>query len=369
MAGNSIVWVAVVIRMGCNASARIAAQLSLTKEEVETLRRDIRNSSELRTAIEQELVKVRTSATVLTSENEKLKHDLILKAGDGGGLNASVFESAREEQERSREWIVFEIRECNNVLSSLTKMHGSDESGATGREVKKLMENLEESQYVIDKLKDFSDWKYKRMRLDLEGMLDNRAAWLQLLHAYEEDIKMNVEQLDRDSAGRLKPQLMEIRAKMGRLPSAAQSLERLKAIREIDKTVSALRVSSSSEVDSETKAFIAKQAEDIKNLTQRLASQRKAEEDRKGAYEKDLSLKEVHIKHLENKVKDLSRPSIAEGDAKSKDKELERLKKEMNALKAAQKSAEEQLEAANKTNEDLAEQVRAQEEELESLRS
>lgn len=354
--------------MGCNASARIAAELATNKKEQEEVRREIHNSTELRQAIEAELIKVRTSATLLTSENEKLKHDLILKAGDGGGLNASVFESAREEQAKSREWIEYEINQCNEVLSALTRMHGSDESGATSRELKRLMEVLEENQYSIDKLREFSEWKYKRMLQDLEGMLDNRAAWMQLLHAYEEDIKREVEQLDRDTGGRLKPQLAEIRAKMGRLPSSAQALERLKAIREVDRTVNNLKVSSSSEVDSETRAHISKQAEDIKTLTQRLAAQRKAEEDRKNAFEKDLNLKEVHIKHLENKVKDLSRPSIAEGDAKSKEKEMERLKKELNAVRTAQKSAQEELEATNKTNEDLTEQIHAQEEELESLR-
>lgn len=339
--------------MGCSASQRLTAQLNLTKDEVEQLKRDIKNSAELRLAIESELVKVRAQATSLTSDNERLKHDLILKAGDGGALNASVFESAREEQERFKDWVRVEVREGNGLLSAIVKMHGLDETGTTARELKKQMDALEQSDYSVEKLKEFSVWKYKQTRLELEGLMDDRAVWVTFLQSYEDELRNLLDQTNREHGVKVRSQLAEITARLSRLPSAAQPLSRLKALRELEKQLCGLRVSSASDVDSETKAQISKQAEEVKQLTQRLAAQRKLEEERKAAAEKEMSLKEVHIKHLENKVKDLSRPSIADSEMKAKDRELERLKNDILKAREATRAAQEQLAAANQTNEEL----------------
>jgi hypothetical protein len=103
-----------------------------------------------------------------------------------------------------------------------------------------------------------------------------------------------------------------------------------------------------------------------------LVAQRKVEDERKAAAEKELSLKEVHIKHLENKVKDLSRPSLADSEVKAKEREMERLKSEVLRLADVQKQAEEKeqaLSAANNQNALLTERLRAQEEELSRLRT
>jgi len=343
--------------MGCSASQRLTAQLNLTREEVDQLKRDIKNSAELRLAIETELVKVRGQATSMTSDNERLKHDLILKAGDGGALTASVFESAKEEQERFKTWVRLEVREGNGLLSAIVKMRGVDETGTTARELKKQMDALELADYAVDRLKEFSVWKYKQTRLELEGLMDDRATWITFLQSYEDELRSLLDQTNREHGIKVRSQLAEISARLSRLPSAAQPLSRLKALRELEKQLCSLRINSASDVDSETKTQINKQAEEVKQLTQRLAAQRKMEEERKSAAEKELSLKEVHIKHLENKVKDLSRPSIADSEMKAKDREFERLKADLLKTKEATRAAQELLETAKQTNEDLQQRV------------
>ena len=343
--------------MGCSESQRLAAQLNLTREEVEQLKRDIKNSAELRLAVETELVKVRTQATSMTSDNERLKHDLILKAGDGSALNASVFESAKDEQERFIAWVRLEVREGNGLLSALVKMRGVDETGLVARELKKQMDGLEQNDYSVDRLKEFSTWKYKQARLELEGLMDDRATWISFLQAYEEELRSLLDQTNREHGIKVRSQLAEISARLSRLPSSAQPLSRLKALRDLDKQLCTLRISSASDVDSATKTQINKQAEEVKQLTQRLAAQRKMEDERKSAADKELSLKEVHIKHLENKVKDLSRPSITDSEVKAKDRELERLKSDMLKAREATRAAQEQLELAKQTNEDLQQRV------------
>ena len=339
--------------MGCNASQRLTAQLNLTREEVEQLKRDIESSKGLRTAIETELLKVRTQAATSTSENERLKHEIILNAGDGGSLTAYVFESAREEQENFKDWVRMEVLEGTGLMSALVKLHGVDETGAVARELKKQLDTLEQSDYAADKLKDFSAWKYRQTRLELEGLMDSHSSWITFLQAYEEELRSLLDQTNREQGIKVRSQLAEISARLGRLPSAAQPLSRLKALRDLEKQLCTLRISCNSDVDSDSRAQINKQAEEVKQLTQRLAAQRKMEDERKAAAEKELSLKEVHIKHLENKVKDLSRPSIGDSEVKAKDRELERLRSEMLKTKEATRAALEQLEVANQTNEAL----------------
>lgn len=343
--------------MGCSASQRLTAQLNLTREEAEQLKCDIKDSAELRLAIETELLKVRSQATTLTSDNERLKHDLILKAGDGGALGASVFESAREEQDRFKDWVRMEVQEGNGLLSAINKLHGVDETGSTARELKKQMDILEQTDYAVDRLKEFSTWKYRQTRLDLEGLMDRRNTWVTFLQAYEDELHSLLDQINREHGVKIRSQLAEISARLGRLPSAAQPLSRLKTLRDLDKQLCALHLSSSSDVDVDSRAQINKQTEEVKQLTQRLAAQRKVEEERKAAAEKELSLKEVHIKHLENKVKDLSRPSVADSEMKAKDRELERLNKDLLKAREATRAAKEQLDVAAQTNEALQRKV------------
>ena len=353
--------------MGCSAATRLAAQVALTKEEVEQLKKDIQASVEARKTCESELLRTRITTSSLISDNERLKHDLILRMSDGGH-DASVFESAKEEQERMREWIEYEVREGNTVLGAVLKMHGRDEAGTLSTEVGKLTGELETSEYKFEKLSTFSQWKYKQMRSELEGMMDDRHAWVEYLAQYEEEIKLLLDFTDRNTGGKVRPQLAEFKTKLSRLPSSAQPLARLKALRDLEKGISLLSTNSSSELDLETKDTLSKQAEEIKTLSQRLAAQKKVEEERKLTSEKELSLKEVHIKHLENKVKDLSRPSIADSEVKVKEREAERLKVELAKIKQAQGTVQESLEALDKANEELAEEVQAQEEELQTLR-
>lgn len=355
--------------MGCSAATRLAAQVALTKSEIEQLKKDIKASAESRQVSETDLLRARISTTSLIADNERLKHDLILSMWDGGQGNASVFESAKEEQEQMKEWIEFEVREGNTVLASVLKLHGSDETGQIAGEVAKQTGTLEESEYQFEKLSAFTQWKYKQMRSELEGLMDDRHSWVEFLTLYEEDIKLQVDQTDRSTGGKVRPQLAEIKAKLARLPSAAQPLARLKALRDLEKGLSMLSASSSSDVDAESKDTLGKQAEELKVLTQRLAAQKKVEEERKQAAEKELSLKEVHIKHLENKVKDLSRPSIADSEVKVKERELERLRGELAKIRQVQKTTQDSAETLEKTNEELAEEVQAQEEELQTLRA
>lgn len=339
--------------MGCSASQRLTAQLNLTKEEVEQIKRDIESSKSLRAAIETELMKVRTQAATSTSENERLKHEIILNAGDGGSLTAYVFESAREEQEHFKDWVRMEVKEGTGLLSALVKLHGMDETGAVARELKKHLDTLEQSDFAVDQLKEFSAWKYRQTRMELEGLMNSHSTWITFLQAYEEELRSLLDQTNREQGIKVRSQLAEISARLGRLPSAAQPLSRLKALRDLEKQLCTLRISCTSDMDSDSRAQMNKQAEEVKQLTQRLAAQRKMEDERKAAAEKELSLKEVHIKHLENKVKDLSRPSIGDSEVKAKDRELERLRNEMLKTKEATRAALEQLEAANQTNEAL----------------
>jgi len=355
--------------MGCSAATRLAAQVALTKSEVEQLKKDIKASAEARQTSEADLLRARISTTSLIADNERFKHDLIMRMCDGGHGNASVFESAKEEQEKLQEWIEFEVREGNMVLASVLKLHGSDEAGQITGEVGKQTTALEEAEYQFEKLSAFSLWKYKQMRSELEGLMDDRHTWVEFLTLYEDEIKLQLDQTDRNTGGKVRPQLAEIKAKLSRLPSVAQPLARLKALRDLEKGIYMLSTNSSSEVDAETKDTLGKQTEELKILTQRLAAQKKVEEERKVAAEKELSLKEVHIKHLENKVKDLSRPSIADSEVKVKERELERLKGELAKIRQAQVVAQESVEALEKANEELAEEVQAQEEELQTLRS
>ena len=345
--------------MGCSASQRLTAQLNLTRQESEQLKGDIKDSAELRLAIETELLKVRAQATAYTSDNERLKHDLILKAGDGGALGVSVFESAGEEQERFKAWVRLEVREGNGLLSDIIKLHGVDETGSAAREMKKQMDALELTDYAVDQLKEFSTWKYRQTRLELEGLMDRRTTWVTFLQAYEDEIRALLDQINREHGVKVRAQLAEISARLGRLPSAAQPLSRLKALRDLEKQLCTLRLSSSSDADSDSKTHINKQAEEVKQLTQRLAAQRKVEEERKAAAEKELSLKEVHIKHLENKVKDLSRPSIADSEVKAKERELERLNKDLLKTREATRAARESLEVAAQANAAMQRQVQA----------
>lgn len=342
--------------MGCTNSG-LTAQLKLTTDELNFLRQELKNSAELRQAIEGELVKVRNTASVLDLDNKKLQQDLDIKAGDGANASVSVFETAREEQERFREWIEYEVREGNTVLASLVKLHGADETGNTARELKRQVDGLEETDYSVDKLREFSGWKYTHSKDEIQGLTEDRSAWAQFIQAIEDEIKEGIDQADRDSEGKIRPQLADVRAKLAKLPAMSQPLARFKALKELDKSLLSLRVTGATETDGETKSILAKQAEEVKVLTQRLSAQRKLEEERKSASEKELSLKEVHIKHLENKVKDLSRPSLADSEVKAKDREIERLRNDLAKAKAEQQAAEEELEAANRLTADLQERL------------
>jgi hypothetical protein len=346
--------------MGCTNSG-LTTQLKLTTDELNFLRQDLKNSAELRQAIEGELVKVRNTASVLDLDNKKLQQDLDIKAGDGANASVSVFETAREEQERFREWIEYEVREGNTVLASLVKLHGADETGNTARELKRQVDGLEETDYSVDKLQEFSGWKYTHSKDEIQGLTEDRSAWAQFIQAIEDEIKEGIDQADRDSEGKIRPQLADVRAKLAKLPAMSQPLARFKALKELDKSLLSLRVTGATETDGETKSILAKQAEEVKVLTQRLSAQRKLEEERKSASEKELSLKEVHIKHLENKVKDLSRPSLADSEVKAKDREIERLRNDLAKAKAEQQAAEEELEAANRLTADLQERLQGQE--------
>ena len=346
--------------MGC-ANSGLTAQLKLSSDELSFLRQELKNSAELRQAIEGELVKVRNTASVLDLDNKKLQQDLDIKAGDGANASVSVFETAREEQERFREWIEYEVREGNTVLASLVKLHGADESGNTARELKRQVDGLEETDYSVDKLREFSGWKYTHSKDEIQGLTEDRSAWAQFIQAIEDEIKEGIDQADRDSEGKIRPQLADVRAKLAKLPAMSQPLARFKALKELDKSLLSLRVTGATETDGETKSVLAKQAEEVKVLTQRLSAQRKLEEERKSASEKELSLKEVHIKHLENKVKDLSRPSLADSEVKAKDREIERLRNDLAKAKAEQQAAEEELEAANRLTADLQERLQVQE--------
>ena len=352
--------------MGCTATARLTRELKIENDELENLRRELKSSAELRAAIDGELAKVKNTATLLSTDNDRLKQDLIIKAGDGGTVNASVFESAREEQERFKEWVESEIREGNIIFSSLLKLHGSDEIGEIGRQLKKQMDLLEDSDYAIEKLKEFSQWKYQKTQEELQGLTDDRIARQAFIDSFEEELKEGADQTDRDSGGKLRPQLAEIKAKLTKLPT--QALDRFKMLKDLDKALVALRVHGVSEADGEAKSLTSKQAEEIKVLTQRLAAQKKLEDEKKAGAEKELSLKEVHIKHLENKVKDLSRPSIADSEVKAKDREIDRLKAELAKAKEDQKGLDEALEAAHKLTAELTEKFDTNENELTSLR-
>lgn len=349
-------FLAVILSMGCTTS-KLTTQLKLTTDELNALRQELRGSAELRQAIEGELVKVRNTVSVLDLDNKRLQQDLDIKVGEGTSASVSVFETAREEQERFREWIEYEIREGNTVLASLVKLHGADEGGNTVRELKRQVDGLEETDYNVDKLQEFSGWKYNRAKDEVQGLTEDRSAWVQFIQAIEEEIKEGIDQTDRDSEGKIRPQLADIRAKIAKLPAMSQPLIRFKALKELDKALLTLNVTGATETDGETKSILAKQAEEIKVLTQRLTAQRKLGEEQKSASEKELSLKEVHIKHLENKVKDLSRPSIANTEMKAKDREIERLRAELATAKAEQLAAEGELEAALRLTAELEEQA------------
>lgn len=342
--------------MGC-ATSRLNTQLKQTTDELNFYRQELKGSAELRQAIEGELVKVRNTVSVIDLDNKRLQQDLDIKTGDGASASVSVFETAREEQERFREWIEYEVREGNTVLASLIKLHGSDEAGNTVRELKRQVDGLEETDYGVDKLQEFSSWKYTHAKDELQGLTEDRSAWVQYVQAVEEEIKDEIDQADRNSDGKLRPQLADIRAKLAKLPALSNPLARFRALKELDKSLLTLNVTGASESDGETKSVLAKQAEEIKVLAQRLSAQRKLDDERKSAAEKELSLKEVHIKHLENKVKDLSRPSLAEGEAKAKDREIERLRNELSKARAEQLAVEGELEVAQRLTAELQEQA------------
>jgi len=354
--------------MGCSAASRLTKELKQTQEELAGFKTVLKNSSALRQAIDGECAKITNTATILANDNEKLKQDLSIKAGLTDPTSSAVQEDGPDEQERFREWIEFEVREGNTVLSTLVKLHGADETGQVSKELKRQMDGLEESEYAIEKLKEFSQWKYKLIRAEVEGLMGDRMAWVQFVQGLEDEIKDSIEQMDRESAGRMRPVLGEIRGQLGQLPSISQSLPRFKALKALCTSLLSLQISGSSDSGLESKSQISKQTEEIKALTQRLAALRKVEDERRAVSEKELSLKEVHIKHLENKVKDLSRPSVADGEMKARDRDLERVKTEIAKSKAEQRTTEEQLEAAQRRSAELAEKRAALEQELTALR-
>jgi len=353
--------------MGCSAASRLSKELKQTQDELASLKSVLKNSTELRRAIDCELSKINNTASILTNDNQQLKQDFTIKGGSAEAAD-TVLETDKDEQEQFREWIEFEVREGNTVMSTLIKLHGADEIGQVSKELKRQMDGLEESEYAIEKLKDFSQWKYKQIRAEVEGLMDNRVAWMQFIQGLEDEVKDSIEQTDRESGGRVRPVLAEIRAKLGRLPSASQSLPRFQALKDVDRSILTLRASGAGDTDSEAKSQTTKQAEEIKALTQRLAALRKVEDERRAAYDKELSLKEVHIKHLENKVKDLSRPSVADNELKAKDREMDRIRTEIAKGREDQRAWEEQLEAAQQRSEELAEKCTAVRQELAALR-
>lgn len=354
--------------MGCSAASRLTAELKQTQEELAAFKNVLKNSSALRQAIDGEFTKISNTAAILTNDNEKLKQDLSIKAGTTDLTASEAQENGPDEQERFREWIEFEVREGNTVLSTLVKLHGADETGQVSKELKRQMEGLEEREYAVEKLKEFSQWKYKLIRTEVEGLMGDRMAWMQFVQGLEDEVKDSIELLDRESAGRMRPVLGEIRGQLGQLPSVSQSLPRFKALKSICASLLTLQASGSGDSGIESKSLISKQAEEIKGLTQRLAALRKVEDERRAVSDKELSLKEVHIKHLENKVKDLSRPSVADGEMKARDRDIERVKTEIAKFKAEQRATEEQLEAAQHRNAELAEKRAALEQELTALR-
>lgn len=354
--------------MGCSATSRLTKELKSLNDEISRLKTVLKNSSDLRQAIDTELAKINNTSSILVTDNEQLRQDLSIKAGSTELGDEEAMETGREEQERFRDWIEFEIREGNTVMSTLVKLHGADETGQVSKELKRQVDGLEESEYSIEKLKEFSHWKYKQIRAEVEGLMDDRVAWMQFIQGLEDEVKDSIEQTDRESGGRVRPMLAEIREKMSELPSASQPLTRFRALKEVDKSVLSLRVSGVGDSDGEAKSQIAKQADEIKALTQRLATLRKQEDERRGTYEKELSLKEVHIKHLENKVKDLSRPSVADNEMKAKDREIDRLKADISKAKDEHRTLEEQLEAAQRRNTVLTERKAALEQEIADLR-
>lgn len=353
--------------MGCSAASRLTKELKQTQDELASLKTALKNSSELRHAIDCELSKISNTASILTNDNEKLKQDFSIKAGFVEAADTAL-ETGRDEQERFREWIEFEVREGNTLMSTLVRLHGADEIGQVNKELKRQMEGLEESEYAIEKLKDFSQWKYKQIRAEVEGLMNDRVAWMQFIQSLEDEVKDSIELTDRESEGRMRPMLAEVRAQLGQLPSASQSLPRFRALQAVDRSLLTLRASGAGDTDNEAKSQTTKQAEEIKALTQRLAALRKVEDERRVAYDKELNLKEVHIKHLENKVKDLSRPSVADNEMKAKDREIDRIRAEIAKGREDQRAWEEQLEGAKHRGEELAEKRTALMQELAALR-
>jgi hypothetical protein len=354
--------------MGCSAASRLTKELKQTQDELTSFKLVLKNSSALRQSIDGELTKINNTASILTNDNEKLKQDLAIRTGATGMNSSAQEDTGQDEQERFREWIEFEIREGNTVLSTLVKLHGADETGQVSKELKRQMDGLEEKEYAIEKLKEFSQWKYKLIRAEVDGLMDDRVAWMQFVQGIEDEIKDTIEQVEGESGGRMRPVLTEIRSQLGQLPSISQSLPRFRALKDLAKSLLALQISGSGDSGIKAKSQIAKQADEIKAITQRLAALRKVEDERRAASEKELSLKEVHIKHLENKVKDLSRPSVADGEMKARDRDIERVKTEIAKAKEEQRLSEEQLEAAQHRNTELAEKHEALEQELTALR-
>lgn len=281
--------------------------------------------------------KTRNTISTLALDNQRLTQALELKSLHKDSGSAAEWEDAKREKELFIEWINGEIREGNSVLTALFACHSTEEASVINHELKRRTESLREDEPVAEILRGFSVWKYANAKQIVGEMSEEREAWRDFVHTAVESCKELVQQCEEGN----RLELARLKDEVANLDATQDLLTSFKAVKKAEKLALALVTPETSNTEEEVKLTLSKQAEEIQILTQQLAEQRKMDEANASATEKEVSLKNSYIHHLESKVKHLSRKS----QTTLKDREIEQLRRERDRAWEELAAVEEQLEA------------------------
>ena len=282
--------------MGCANSAKLTEEVQHLQSELDSMKKSLVVANELKEAFSQELEKRRQPDVSTNYRTE--------------GPSIPVSDAPRDELAKLQDWLHSELSSGHDLFLRLLRLAGRDAVSLEAEEMRGLLERLEESNYDVDLLLDFSVRRARSLGVLAEKVADDRDQLRLHLRVVEEQLKSLLFSVAGQKATR---ELQDTLAGF----TEEQTVEKMKAVSAF------LRMA----VEAQTTGDYNR----LKKYDERFEELRRSDESKA----RELNAKNVQIRHLEAQLKEHSRSNFdarlkqLEAETRVKDLEIAHLREQV----------------------------------------